>query len=197
MILTPPRHQDARCVRRFHRRTRYLRYYDPSAFRCLRPRDLRRCSYNGGGIGVLFNEYNGQRLCGATCSKDLLPRWRRACRQTDVVVSIDGDQQPCRGRCLETVTQALKRDQGSTGGHHLEARLFLVGGGHQGRPSSPPRSTVTDANGEKRHHRAHRQRRATSSSSRSRRTPLELVRQGYRRSELRRGRNLVRFGLAR
>ncbi|WP_294418884.1 S41 family peptidase [uncultured Senegalimassilia sp.] len=83
----------------------YLRYYDASRFAATSS----DASDNGGGIGVLFNEYNGSAY--AVDVFEGSPAQMADVQPNDVVVSIDGDRS--HAWTASEVTQALKRDQGS------------------------------------------------------------------------------------
>ena len=127
----------------------YLRYYDPSRFAA--SSSTSDAADNGGGIGVLFNEYNGSAY--AVDVFEGSPAQMADVQANDVVVSIDGDRS--HAWSASEVTQAIKRDQGSQvvitwrrgssldddQGHRVHHHA------HRHRP-----------NGEKRHHRAHEQR---------------------------------------
>ena len=85
----------------------YLRYYDASRFAA--SSSTSDASDNGGGIGVLFNEYNGSAY--AVDVFEGSPAQMADVRTNDVVVSIDGDRS--HAWSASEVTQAIKRDQGS------------------------------------------------------------------------------------
>ena len=85
----------------------YLRYYDPSRFAA--SSSTSDAADNGGGIGVLFNEYNGSAY--AVDVFEGSPAQMADVQANDVVVSIDGDRS--HAWSASEVTQAIKRDQGS------------------------------------------------------------------------------------
>lgn len=85
----------------------YLRYYDSSRRTAMN--STQDASVSGGGVGVLFNEYNGNAYAvdvfegSAAQMADV--------RSGDVVVAIDGDRS--HAWSASEVTSALKRDEGS------------------------------------------------------------------------------------
>lgn len=85
----------------------YLRYFDASRFAA--SSSTSEASDNGGGIGVLFSEYNGSAY--AVDVFEGSPAQMADVQTNDVVVSIDGDRS--HAWTASEVTQAIKRDQGS------------------------------------------------------------------------------------
>ena len=85
----------------------YLRYFDASRFAA--SSSTSEASDNGGGIGVLFSEYNGSAY--AVDVFEGSPAQMADVQTNDVVVSIDGDRS--HAWSASEVTQAIKRDQGS------------------------------------------------------------------------------------
>ncbi len=82
----------------------YLRYYDPSRYASLN----QDASATGGGVGVLFSEYNGSAY--AVDVFEGSPAQAADVRTNDVVVAIDGDRS--HQWTATEVASALKRDEG-------------------------------------------------------------------------------------
>ncbi len=82
----------------------YLRYYDPSRYASLN----QDSSATGGGVGVLFSEYNGSAY--AVDVFEGSPAQAADVRTNDVVVAIDGDRS--HQWTATEVASALKRDDG-------------------------------------------------------------------------------------
>ena len=99
-------------------RNPYLRYFDASRFAA--SSSTSEASDNGGGIGVLFSEYNGSAY--AVDVFEGSPAQMADVQTNDVVVSIDGDRS--HAWSASEVTQANQARPGVAGGHHLETRVF-------------------------------------------------------------------------
>lgn len=84
----------------------YLRYYDASRRTAM---NSTQDASSGGGVGVLFNEYNGNAY--AVDVFEGSPAQMADVRSGDVVVAIDGDRS--HAWSASEVTSALKRDEGS------------------------------------------------------------------------------------
>lgn len=82
----------------------YLRYYDASRYASLN----QDASATGGGVGVLFSEYNGSAY--AVDVFEGSPAQTADVRTNDVVVAIDGDRS--HQWTATEVASALKRDEG-------------------------------------------------------------------------------------
>ena len=82
----------------------YLRYYDASRYAAMN----NSSSATGGGIGVLFSEYNGNAY--AVDVFEGSPAQQAGVQTNDVIVAIDGDRS--HQWTASEVTSSLKRDEG-------------------------------------------------------------------------------------